>query len=225
MIKRNLEILTNKSESERILKEILLFENFTKNKNILKLLNVIKPKQDIDVYYIFEFIEANLSNVISSKILTKIHIKYIIYQLLKAIRYIHSADVIHRDLSSNNILIDRDSLIKISDFSFAISLNDQSENNFSVSDFVQSRYNRAPELLLSANTYGQSVDIWSIGCILAEMVLGKLLFKGSSTINQLGLIMELIGIPTDEDIGNLIFLYFFIYFFYIFFLLYNIYFI
>jgi mitogen-activated protein kinase 15 len=225
LIKRNLEILTNKSESERILKEILLFENFTKNKNILKLLNVIKPKQDIDVYYIFEFIEANLSNVISSKILTKIHIKYIIYQLLKAIRYIHSADVIHRDLSSNNILIDRDSLIKISDFSFAISLNDQSENNFSVSDFVQSRYNRAPELLLSANTYGQSVDIWSIGCILAEMVLGKLLFKGSSTINQLGLIMELIGIPTDEDIGNLIFLYFFIYFFYIFFLLYNIYFI
>ena len=71
---------------------------------------------------------------------------------------------------------------------------------------MQTRWYRAPELLLSASSYDQSVDIWSIGCILAEMILGKILFKGSSTINQLGLIMELTGIPNDEDISKLIIL-------------------
>jgi len=203
LIKKNIEILNNKLESERILKEILLFENFYSHPNIIKLKNVIKSKNEIDVYYILEYIEANLSNVICSKILTDIHIKYITYQLIKALKYIHSADIIHRDLTTNNIMIDKNSHIKIVDFSLAISLNDKSNNNFAINDYIQTRWYRAPELLLNAVMYDQSVDMWSVGCILAEMIIGKILFKGNSTINQLSLIMELIGIPSPDDIGTI----------------------
>jgi len=165
------------------------------------LLNVLKSKNEIDVYYIFEYVEANLSNVICSKILLEIHIKHIIYQLIKALKYIHSAEIIHRDLTANNIMIDKNSNIKIVDFSLAISLNDKTSNNYAINDYIQTRWYRAPELLLNAVTYDQSVDMWSVGCILAEMIIGRILFKGNSTINQLSLIMELTGIPTAEDIS------------------------
>lgn len=202
LIKRNLEILNNKYESERILREILLLENFINQPNIIKLLNVLKSKNDIDVYYVFDYMESNLSTVINSKILTDIHIKFITYQLLKAVKYIHSADIIHRDLSTLNIMIDKYCNIKIFDFSLAISLNDKSENENAINDYIQTRWYRAPEMLLNSVSYDQSVDIWSIGCILAEMILGKILFKGNSTINQLSLIMELTGVPSNEDIGK-----------------------
>jgi mitogen-activated protein kinase 15 len=192
--------LNNKNESEKILREILLFENFYLHPNIIKLLNVIKSKNEIDIYYIFEYVEANLSNVISSNILSEIHIKYIIFQLIKTLKYIHSADIIHRDLSTTNIMIDKNSNIKIVDISLAICQSDKSDNNFALNDFIQTRWYRAPELLLNALSYNQAVDMWSLGCILGEMIIGKILFNGNSTINQLGLIMELTGVPTKEDI-------------------------
>ena len=139
--------------------------------------------------------------MICSKILTDIHIKYITFQLIKALKYIHSANIIHRDLTTNNIMIDKNSNAKIVDFSLAISLNDKSSCNFAINDYIQTRWYRAPELLLNAVIYDQSVDMWSVGCILAEMIIGKILFKGNSTINQLSLIMELIGVPTADEIG------------------------
>jgi len=188
------------SESEKILREILLFEIFYLHPNIIKLLNVIKSKIEIDIYYIFEYVEANLSNVVSSNILSEIHIKYITFQLIKTLKYIHSADIIHGDLSTTNIMIDKISNIKIVDISLAICQSDKSDNNFALNDFIQTRLYRAPELLLNALSYNQAVDMWSLGCILGEMIIGKILFNENSTINQLGLIMELTGVPSKEDI-------------------------
>jgi mitogen-activated protein kinase 15 len=145
--------------------------------------------------------EANLFNTIRGNILTEQHIKYITYQILKAIKYIHSADIIHRDLKPSHILMNNDSRIKIDDFSLAIIENGTNED-YKITDYTSTRWYRAPEILLNAYSYDKSVDIWSIGCIIGEMLNGRTLFPGSCTINQIGLILELTGKPDDTDISK-----------------------
>lgn len=166
----------------------------------------MRGSNDRDIYLVFELMEANLFNVIRAHILTEIHIKYITYQILKALKYIHSADIMHRDLKPSHILINADSSIKIADFSLAKSTSILDEYSYKITDYMAMRWYRAPEILLSATNYDQSVDMWSIGCIIGEMINGKTLFPGSCTLNQITLILELTGRPNSEDIGKINFL-------------------
>ena len=102
------------------------------------MLNVIKAENDLDLYLIFDYMEADLFNVIRAKILEEIHKKFIIYQTLKALKFIHSADIIHRDLKPSNIFINSDCHIKLSDFGLARTLN--SRNSGINTDYVATQW-------------------------------------------------------------------------------------
>ena len=161
----------------------------------------MRAENDKDIYLVFEYMETDLFNAIRGDILEPIHKKYIIYQILKALKYMHSGLVIHRDLKPANILLNSECLVKVSDFGMARSISAQHEGmNPLLTDYVASRWYRAPEVLLGASNYSKAIDMWSVGCILAEMLSGKVLFPGVSTLNQLDRIMEVTGRPLAEDL-------------------------
>ena len=116
--------------------------------------------------------ETDLHNVIKAGILKDVHKKYIIYQLLKGIKYIQSADIIHRDLKPSNLLINSECLVKIADFGLARSVNQSEDRDTIMTEYVATRWYRAPEIVLGSNKYSKAVDMWSVGCILAELING-----------------------------------------------------
>jgi mitogen-activated protein kinase 15 len=179
----------------------MLLQELNGHDNIIRLLNVIKAENDKDIYLIFEYMETDLHTVIRANILEPVHKPYIIYQILKSMKYIHSADIIHRDLKPSNILINSDVNIKICDFGLARSLSSGKDGSAPIlTDYVATRWYRAPEILLGSTKYSKEADMWSIGCILAELINGKPLFPGTSTLNQLNKILEITGKPSKEDI-------------------------
>ncbi|ENN77478.1 hypothetical protein D910_07354 [Dendroctonus ponderosae] len=161
-----------------------------------------------DIYLGFEYMETDLHNVIKrGNILKDVHKRYVMYQLLKAMKYIHSGNVIHRDLKPSNVLLDSLCRCKIADFGLSRSLTHGSEGILSdsdptLTDYVATRWYRAPEILIANRRYTKGIDMWSLGCILAEMCIGKPLFPGSSTVNQVERIMATIPTPTIEDINQ-----------------------
>ena len=109
------------------------------------------------------------------------------YQCLKALLYCHSGDLVHRDLKPSNLLLNEECLLKVADFGLARSMAAmrKSEESASVlTDYVATRWYRAPEILLGSTSYTKAVDMWALGCIIAEMFVGKPLVPGSSTMNQ-----------------------------------------
>lgn len=152
--------------------------------------------------------ETDLHNVIKrGNILKDVHKRYIMYQLFKATKYLHSGNVIHRDQKPSNILLDSECVMKLCDFGLARSLTqisiDSETGDPNLTEYVATRWYRAPEILLASHRYTKGVDMWSLGCILAEMCLGKPLFPGSSTLNQIEKIMTSIPPPTREDIASI----------------------
>jgi mitogen-activated protein kinase 1/3 len=127
------------------------------------------------------------------------HHQYFLYQLLRGLKYIHSANILHRDLKPGNLLLNANCDLKIGDFGLARVLNPDNPYE-DLSEYVATRWYRAPEVLLIYEEYGPPMDIWSVGCILAELMKRKPLFKGTSPLNQLETINAVIGSPTEEDL-------------------------
>ena len=147
------------------------------HENIVKLLNVIRAENDKDIYLVFDFMETDLHAVIKANILEDIHKRYIVYQTLKCLKYMHSAEVLHRDLKPSNILLNAECHAKVADFGLARSLAQTDDDGTPLlTDYVATRWYRAPEILLGSHTYTKAVDMWSIGCIIGEMHLGKPMF-------------------------------------------------
>lgn len=157
---------------------------------------VFRAVNHMDIYLSFEFMESDLHNVIKrGSILKDIHKRYIMYQLFNATKFIHSGNVIHRDMKPSNVLIDSKCRCKLADFGLARSLSPHYKiyNRNSafgdiekpcLTDYVATRWYRAPEILIANKSYTKGIDMWSLGCILGEMVRGKPLFPGSSTVKQ-----------------------------------------
>ncbi|XP_028942375.1 mitogen-activated protein kinase 7, partial [Antrostomus carolinensis] len=141
--------------------------------------------------------ESDLHQIIhSSQPLTLEHVRYFLYQLLRGLKYIHSANVLHRDLKPSNLLVNENCELKIGDFGMARGLGaDPRQTKAFLTEYVATRWYRAPELLLSLHRYTRAIDIWSVGCIFAEMLGRRQLFPGRNYVHQLQLIMAVLGTP------------------------------
>jgi len=201
-LKKIFDAFQNATDAQRTYREIMLLQELNGHENIIRLLNVIKAENDKYIYLIFEFMETDLHTVIRANILEDIHKEYVMYQNLKALKFIHSSEIIHRDLKPSNIFIDSECHIKVGDFGLARSVaNTLKDGSVPVlTDYVATRWYRAPEILLGSTKYSKAVDMWSLGCIFAELLTGKPLFPGTSTLNQLNKVLELTGKPNAEDI-------------------------
>ncbi|XP_036001046.1 mitogen-activated protein kinase 15 [Fundulus heteroclitus] len=202
-VKKIFDAFRNRTDAQRTFREIMFLQEFGDHPNIVKLLNVIRAQNDKDIYLIFEYMDTDLHAVIKKGSLLKdVHKRYVMYQLFRANKYLHSGNVIHRDQKPSNVLLDTDCIVKICDFGLARSLNQIQEDsgNPALTEYVATRWYRAPEILLGSARYTKGVDMWSLGCILGEMLLGRALFPGTSTINQIEKIMSAIAHPSPEDI-------------------------
>lgn len=201
-LKKCFDAFQNATDAQRTFREIMFLQELNGHENIVRLLNVLKADNDQDIYLICDYMESDLHAVIRAKILEEIHKEYIIYQLLKSLKYMHSGQMLHRDIKPSNILLNSDCLVRVCDFGLARSIEQthESAQNPVLTDYVATRWYRAPEILLGSTSYTKGVDMWSVGCILGELLSGKPIFPGTSTMNQLDRIMEVTGPPDTEDI-------------------------
>ncbi len=183
-LKKNFDAFQNATDAQRTFREIIFLQELTGHDNIIRLLNVIRAENDRDIYLVFDYMDTDLHAVIRANILEDIHKRYIIYQLLKCLKYMHSAELLHRDLKPSNLLLNSECHMKIADFGLARSLiTKEAESQPLLTDYVATRWYRAPEILLGSNKYTKGVDMWSLGCIICELILGKPMFPGTSTMN------------------------------------------
>lgn len=148
--------------------------------------------------------ESDLHQIIHSRQpLTPEHTRYFLYQLLRGLKYIHSANVIHRDLKPSNLLVNENCELKIGDFGMArgLSAAHTEESRSFMTEYVATRWYRAPELMLSLHHYSLAIDLWSVGCIFAEMLGRKQLFPGKHYVHQLQLILSVLGTPPESVVG------------------------
>jgi mitogen-activated protein kinase 1/3 len=122
--------------------------------------------------------ETDMHRVIRTQELSDDHCQYFIYQTLRALKAMHSANVLHRDLKPSNLLLNANCDLKVCDFGLARSAASQEDNSGFMTEYVATRWYRAPEIMLTFKEYTKAIDVWSVGCILAEMLSGKPLFPG-----------------------------------------------
>jgi len=203
-MKKIFDAFQNATDAQRTFREIMYLQALTGHENIIRLQNVLKAENDLDIYLVFDYMETDLHAVIRANILEPVHKQFIVYQTLKALLYCHSGDLVHRDLKPSNLLLNEECLLKVADFGLARSLSalKKSDEGASVlTDYVATRWYRAPEILLGSTCYTKAVDMWAVGCIIAEMFVGKPLIPGSSTMNQLECVLEVTGPPNAADIA------------------------
>jgi len=204
-VKKIFDAFQNATDAQRTFREIMYLQAMGDHDNIIRLRTVLKADNDKDIYLIFDYMETDLHAVIRANILEPVHKQFIVYQCLKALKYIHSAGLVHRDLKPSNLLLNEECLVKIADFGLARSmkaLKKADEEASVLTDYVATRWYRAPEIILGSTCYTLSVDMWAMGCIIAEMFIGKPLIAGTSTMNQLEKIVDLVGFPDKESIKN-----------------------
>lgn len=156
---------------------------------------------DVFSYIVQELMEADLHQIIrSGQPLTDDHYQYFVYQICRGLKYIHSANVLHRDLKPGNLLVNADCELKICDFGLARGLTDN-PTGF-MTEYVATRWYRAPEIMLSFKSYTKAVDVWSVGCIFAELLGGTPIFKGRDYVDQLNQILGVLGTPNSESLNS-----------------------
>ncbi|KAG6636726.1 hypothetical protein CIPAW_11G130900 [Carya illinoinensis] len=184
-------------DAKRTLREIKLLSHMN-HENVISIKDVIRPpKKEAfnDVYIVYELMDIDLHQIIrSDQPLNDDHC-----QLLRGLKYVHSANVLHRDLKPSNLLLNANCDLKIGDFGLA---RTTSETDF-MTEYVVTRWYRAPELLLNCSEYTAAIDVWSVGCILGEIVTREPLFPGKDYVHQLRLITELLGSPDNASLGFL----------------------
>eukprot|EP00929_Paragymnodinium_shiwhaense_P012843 TRINITY_DN120731_c0_g1_i1.p1 TRINITY_DN120731_c0_g1~~TRINITY_DN120731_c0_g1_i1.p1 ORF type:complete len:405 (+),score=96.07 TRINITY_DN120731_c0_g1_i1:98-1312(+) len=190
--------------TKRTLRELRILRAL-QHENLIDVRSIFLPgfKHDFeDVYVVSGLMETDLASILKSRqLLTEDHCQFFLYQILRGMKYVHSAQVIHRDLKPRNLLVNANCDLKICDFGLArVHFNDQAFQTCPMTEYVCTRWYRAPEVLCSWNDYTSSIDIWSIGCIFAEMLARKPLFPGRNTQHQLQLIITFLGTPRSEEL-------------------------
>jgi len=187
--------------AKRAYRELKMLKHM-QHENIIGLLDVFTPSTSLDtftdLYLVTPLMGADLNIIVKTQRLSDDHVQFLIYQILRGMKYVHSAGIIHRDLKPSNIAVNEDCELKILDFGLAR----PQENE--MTGYVATRWYRAPEIMLNWMHYHQTVDMWSVGCIMAELLTGKPLFPGTDHINQLERILTLCGTPNDETLAKII---------------------
>jgi len=211
-IKKVTKAFQVEADAKRILREIKLLKHL-KHENIVGIVDMIPPMtcyvDDFhDVYIVNELMETDLHRIIHSEQTLSIdHVKYFVYQILRALKYIHSANVLHRDLKPSNLLVNSNCLLKVCDFGLARGVlgEDQMEDKSKrllLTEYVVTRWWRAPEVLLACHEYDKPVDVWSVGCILAELIARKHYLPGNNSIDQVSLLLvNYIGANYHHSVG------------------------
>jgi len=206
-IKKVTKIFEKPILAKRALRELKLLVHFNGHENITSIIDMdIADTEDYNEIYLGEeLMEADLHQIIrSEQPLTDAHYQYFIYQVCRGLKYIHSANVLHRDLKPGNLLVNADCELKICDFGLARGFSDSPEANAGfMTEYVATRWYRAPEIMLSFKCYTKAIDMWSVGCILAELLGGKPLFKGRDYVDQLNQILSILGTPDDETLTRI----------------------
>lgn len=176
------------------LREIKILQELS-HPNIIGLLDVFGHKSSISL--VFEFMETDLEVIVKdlSLVLSAPHIKSFILMTLQGLEYLHQHWILHRDMKPNNLLLDPNGVLKIGDFGLAKTFGSP---NRMYTHQVVTRWYRCPELLFGAKNYGVGVDMWAVGCILAELLLRVPFLPGESDLGQLSKIFETLGTPTKE---------------------------
>ncbi|KAI9889451.1 MAG: Mitogen-activated protein kinase [Vezdaea aestivalis] len=206
-IKKVTNVFSKKILAKRALREIKLLQHFRGHRNITCLYDMDIPKPDMynETYLYEELMECDLAAIIrSGQPLTDAHFQSFIYQILCGLKYIHSANVLHRDLKPGNLLVNADCELKICDFGLARGFSvDPEENAGYMTEYVATRWYRAPEIMLSFQSYTKAIDVWSVGCILAELLGGRPFFKGRDYVDQLNQILRYLGTPNESTLASI----------------------
>jgi len=189
--------------AKRTLRELRILR-LLRHENIINVENIFLSgsKEDFeDIYVVSELMETDLTSILKSdQAISDDHCQFFLYQILRGMKYIHSAGVIHRDLKPRNLLVNSNCDLKICDFGLArLQFDDPEYCLQPMTEYVCTRWYRAPEVLFAQERYDVSIDVWSIGCIFAEMLGRRPIFAGNNTQHQLQLIVQQIGPPTAED--------------------------
>ncbi|XP_022107362.1 mitogen-activated protein kinase 7-like isoform X2 [Acanthaster planci] len=190
--------------AKRTYRELKIMRHF-RHENVIGIREILMPRESLsdfrDVYVVLDLMESDLHHIIhSQQAVSMEHIRYFLYQILRGLKYIHSANVVHRDLKPSNLLVNENCELKIGDFGMARGLSGSadSKRKMFMTVYVATRWYRAPELLFSNDDYSYAVDMWSVGCIFAEMLGRKQIFPGKNPMHQLSLIIEVLGMPPDS---------------------------
>ncbi|XP_056149570.1 mitogen-activated protein kinase 4 [Lampris incognitus] len=163
------------------------------------------PTQLSALYIIQECMETDLARLLEQGPLPTGHATLLFYQLLRGLKFIHSANVLHRDLKPANIFINTDQLLlKIGDFGLARIVDPHYSHKGYLSEGLVTKWYRSPRLLLSPNNYTKAIDMWAAGCILAEMLTGRMLFAGAHELEQMQLILDTVPVLREEDRQDLL---------------------
>lgn len=178
-------------------REILILRRLN-HPNVVKLEGLVTSRMSCSLYLVFKYMEHDLAGLAASPEIkfTEAQVKCYMHQLLSGLEHCHKRHVLHRDIKGSNLLIDNEGVLRITDFGLA-SFFDPNHKHPMTSRVVTLWY-RPPELLLGATDYGVGVDLWSAGCILAELLAGKPIMPGRTEVEQLHKIYKLCGSPSDE---------------------------
>lgn len=199
---KKIDDIDSDSDLKRVIREIMVLKAFNhENLLTLKGMHIEEKGKFFDVYLVTDLMDFDMFKVIrrGRNELTAEHIQYIMYQVFLGMYVLHQNNIVHRDIKPNNILLNDSCDLKICDFGFAREV--YNDPNLDITEYVVTRYYRAPEIMLNSRKYGTEVDIWSVGCTFFELLDSKILFGGTKNyIQLLNKIINLLGSPSEEGL-------------------------
>lgn len=197
--------MRNVIDGKRCLREIKLLQ-ILKHEAVIAFIDILMPASPDfeEVYLVTELMDGDLHTLIcSEEPLSSDHIQFFIYQILGALLYMHSANVVHRDLKPLNVLVNKNCDVKLCDFGLARGRAgfSQEDDDYLRTEYVGTRWYRAPEVVLTSMEYTAAVDIWSVGCILGELIGRAPMFRGADFLDQIRSICAVLGTPSDAELS------------------------
>uniref|UniRef100_A0A0K0EP83 Stress-activated protein kinase JNK n=2 Tax=Strongyloides stercoralis TaxID=6248 RepID=A0A0K0EP83_STRER len=200
VIKKLTNPFSDEFNAKRAYRELCLLSGI-KHSMIIPMYSMFTPQQTPeslqDIYFIMEKMDGTIDKCYE-KLLDHTRISFLTYQILCALKHLHASGVIHRDLKPHNIGLNNDCTVKLLDFG----LSRYIENQMHFTKNIVTLFYRAPEVLLSLK-YNEKIDVWSVGCIMAELIIGKIFFKAHDELSLWNNIVEKIGYPNDNFLNTL----------------------